>query len=74
MEVAQQYCETRIKASSSYTDCASILGVQIDIYIGFCVRDYMVRGKSVSVTNGKRDGFCITDHVIWLDSVSASLW
>ena len=49
VEVAQQFCETRIKASSSYTDCASILGVQIDIYIGFCVRDYMVRVDFVFV-------------------------
>ena len=58
-EVARQYCETQIKASSSYTDCADILGIQTDVYIGFCVRDYMVRLDFVSLCG--EVGFCVGD-------------
>ena len=41
-EIARQYCEAQINASSSFADCVDILGPQMAVYTNFCVRDYMV--------------------------------
>ncbi|XP_025096160.1 uncharacterized protein LOC112565098 isoform X1 [Pomacea canaliculata] len=47
---ARQACESKLNASIAVNGCRDILDTQLSVYIGFCIRDYMMTGDKTWIS------------------------
>ena len=68
LTLAQDFCRSRINVSTSFSEWSHILQGQMDVYIDFCAKDYMMTGDAswveVAIENIKQQCLVILEYNI----------